>query len=421
MSSQTPAEQPEKIIRSFHVVTKPIGSACNLNCTYCYYLHKQDLLHDENAGRMDDGLLEEFIRQYIEGQDVDSILFNWHGGEPALLGLDFYRKVLEIERKYAGTKQINNDFQTNGVLLDETWCEFFKENGFYVGLSIDGPKHLHDQFRLTRGGEPTFEQVYRAARLLQKHDVPFNPLTVVNAVNARHPDEVYRFFTEDLGCKRLQWLPCVEPKDFRAAAPGWGNTDHMPILGTEAAKPGHPDSIVTDWSIDPDDWGNFLCQTFDLWMKHGKGKVFVNWFETLAGLWMGQPAQICTLAGVCGRSLVTIEKDGSIYSCERFVYPEFKLGNLNDKDCRLADLVYSPRQREFGCRKHTSLPDYCKQCKYLFACHGECPKNRLIKTLDGQPGLNYLCSGNRKFFAYADPYFRQIAAKANPFISTYTT
>ncbi len=233
-------------------------------------------------------MLEEFIRQYIEGQDVDTILFNWHGGEPALLGLDFYRKAVELEKKYAGTKHIDNDFQTNGVLLDDQWCEFFKENDFYVGLSIDGPKHLHDRFRLSRGGEPTFDQVYRAARLLQKHDVPFNPLTVVNAVNARHPEEVYRFLTEDLGSTRLQWLPCVEPKDFRTAAPGRGDADKMPIMGTAAARPGHPESYVTDWSVDPDDWGNFLCQTFYLWLKNGIGKVVVNWFESLAGQWMGE-------------------------------------------------------------------------------------------------------------------------------------
>jgi uncharacterized protein len=379
------------------------------------------LLLAKTTERMDDELLEKFIRQYIDEQDTNTILFNMHGGEPALLGLDFFRKVVQLEQKYAGTKHIENDFQTNGVLLNDEWCEFFKENGFYVGLSIDGPKHLHDQLRKSKGGQSTFDQVYRAARLLQKHDVPFNTLTVVNAVNAKHPEEVYRFLTEDLGCNRLQWLPCVEPKDYHQAAPGSGDTDQMPILGTPAAKPGHPNSVVTDWSVDPDDWGDFLSQTFYLWLKRDTGKVLINWFESLVGQWMGQPAQICTLAGVCGRSLVTMEKDGSIYSCERFVYPEYKLGNLNDEDCRLADLVYSPQQREFGCRKHTALPDYCKKCKYMFACHGECPKNRLIKTPDGQPGLNYLCSGLRHFFAYADPYFRQIASNASPLITTYTT
>ncbi len=421
MSNQTSAAESSRPPRSFHVVTKPIGSTCNLNCTYCYYLHKEDLLLAKTTERMDDELLEKFIRQYIDEQDTNTILFNMHGGEPALLGLDFFRKVVQLEQKYAGTKHIENDFQTNGVLLNDEWCEFFKENGFYVGLSIDGPKHLHDQLRKSKGGQSTFDQVYRAARLLQKHDVPFNTLTVVNAVNAKHPEEVYRFLTEDLGCNRLQWLPCVEPKDYHQAAPGSGDTDQMPILGTPAAKPGHPNSVVTDWSVDPDDWGDFLSQTFYLWLKRDTGKVLINWFESLVGQWMGQPAQICTLAGVCGRSLVTMEKDGSIYSCERFVYPEYKLGNLNDEDCRLADLVYSPQQREFGCRKHTALPDYCKKCKYMFACHGECPKNRLIKTPDGQPGLNYLCSGLRHFFAYADPYFRQIASNASPLITTYTT
>ena len=397
--------------RSFHVVAKPVGAACNLECTYCYYLHKEGLLPDRTAGRMSDDLLEEFIRQYIDGQGIEEVKFNWHGGEPALVGLDFYRKVVQLQREYAGAKQIKNEFQTNGVLLDESWCEFFKEHHFYVGLSIDGPRHLHDRFRVAKGGAPTFDQVYRAARLLQQYKVPFNAMTVVSSANARHPEEVYRFLTEDLGCSRLQWAPCVEPRDFCRVAPGRWDTAQMPILGTPAARPGHPDSVVTDWSVDPDDWGEFLCRTFALWLNGGLGKVFVNWFETLVGLWMNEPAQMCNLAAVCGRSLIAMEKDGSLYSCDRFVYPEYRLGNLLGAGCRLADVVYSPRQREFGCNKHESLTSECKRCGYCFACHGECPKNRFVKTADGQPGHNYLCPGLKRFFAYADPYLRQIAAR----------
>ena len=236
--------------------------------------------------------------------------------------------------------------------------------------------------------------------------MPFNPLTVINPVNASHPAEVYQFLTEDLGCSRLQWLPCAEHKDFRTVAPGRWDTTRMPVLGTPAARPGHPDSVVTDWSVDPDDWGEFLCQTFDLWLKTGLGKVFVNWFESLVGQWMNEPSQICTLAPVCGRSLVTMEKDGSLYSCDHFVYPEYRLGQPARPGCRLADVVYSPQQRRVRLNKRDSLPDYCKQCNYSFACNGECPKNRFIKSPDGQPGHNYLCSGLRRFFAYADPYLR---------------
>lgn len=409
VSGEEIGTKPVKPQRSFHVVAKPLGSQCNLECMYCYYLHKDDLLSNAPTGRISDEVLEEFIRQYITGQDVDRIVFNWHGGEPALLGVDFYRKVVELQKKYAGTKHVENDFQTNGVLFDEAWCKFFKENKFTVGLSIDGPRHLHDMFRVSKGGQPTFDRVFRAAQLLQQYDVPFNTATVVNSVNARHAVEVYDFLTRDLGCRRIQWLPCVEPKDFRTTAPARWDTARMPIMGSEAAKPGRSGSVVTDWSVDPDDWGEFLCQTFDLWVKNDLGKVFVNWFESLVGQRMQLPG-ICTLAPVCGRSLVTMEKDGSIYSCDRFVYPEYKLGNLLDTDRQLADMVYSPEQQQFGNNKRARLPDYCRQCSHLFACNGECPKNRFIKTPDGQPGLNYLCSGIKRFLTHSDPHLCQIVA-----------
>jgi len=408
MNGQATTERSSGFPRSFHVLVKPVGSRCTLDCTYCYYLHKDDLPAHRAPSRISDELLEKFVRQYIGGQEIDEVVFNWHGGEPSLAGLDFYRKVVELQQKYADAIRVRNDFQTNGMLLDESWCEFFRDNGFYVGLSIDGPKELHDRYRVGKGGVPSFDQVYRAARLLRQYQVPFNAMAVIHAGNARHPDEVYRFLTEELGCARIQWLPCAEPKGFRTVSPAQWDTSRMPILGTPAARPGHPDSVVTDWSVDPDDWGDFLCRTFDLWLKTGLGKVFVNWFETLVGLWLNEPSQICTLAPVCGRSLVALETDGSLYSCERFVYPEYRLGNLLDANCQLADVVYSPRQRQFGCNKRDTLTDYCRCCHYRFACHGECPKNRFVKSPDGQPGHNYLCSGLRRFFAHADPYLRQI-------------
>ena len=291
---------------------------------------------------------------------------------------------------------------TNGTLLDESWCEFFKEHHFYIGLSIDGPKHLHDHYRTG------FDETYRAATLLRRYDVAFTPLTVINRVTAKHPVEIYRFLTEDLGCRGLQWLPCVGHKDFHRSAPGHWHPDRIPAIGTHGAKPGN--GLVTEWSVDPDDWGDFLCQTFDLWRTKDFGRVYVHWFQSLLYQWMGKPAQICSLAPVCGRSLVTMENDGSLYSCDHFVYPEYRLGNLNDEDCQLADVVYSDQQRQFGMNKRESLPDQCKNCKYNFACNGECPKNRFLKTPDGQPGLNYLCSGIRRFMEYAAPHFQAITA-----------
>jgi uncharacterized protein len=400
----------ECLTRSFHVTVKPIGSRCNIDCTYCYYLHKEGLLNDKKASPIARNVLEEFIRQYIAGQDGDSVTFTWHGGEPTLLGLDFYREIVQLQQKYAGTKRIENDLQTNGLLLDDAWCEFLRQHEFLVGLSIDGPKHLHDRFRVTRSGGATFDQVYGAARLLQRHGVQFNTLTVVNSVNALHPAEVYRFLTDDLGSRRLQFLPCVEPKDFRSVAPGKWESDLMPVLGTAAARPGHPTSVVTAWSVDPDDWGEFLCETFDLWLQNHVGKVFVNLFESVLAQWMQEPAQICTMAEVCGRS-VAVEKDGSVYSCDHFVYPEYRLGNVLDNDRRLPQLVYSPQQRKFGCDKRDTLTDYCKQCSYRFACNGDCPKNRFIKTPDGQPGLSYLCSGFKRFLSHADPHLRQMVGQ----------
>jgi uncharacterized protein len=405
-------QEPKRLVRSFHVAIKPIGSRCNIDCTYCYYLHKEGLLNDTKASPISDDLLETFIRQYIAGQDVDSVVFTWHGGEPTLLGVDFYRKVVQLQQKYAGKKRIENDLQTNGLLLNDAWCDFLKEHGFIVGLSIDGPKHLHDRYRVTRGGASTFDQTYQAVRLLQRRDVPFNTMTVVNSVNAKYPEEVYRFLTEDLGSQRLQWLPCVEPKDFRTVAPGKWNSDLMPVIGSDAARPGHPDSVVTDWSVDPDDFGEFLCETFDLWYRNDIGKIFVNWFESLVGQWMEQPAQLCTMAEVCGRC-VAVEKDGSVYSCDHFVYPEYRLGSLLDEGRSLAKMVYSSEQRKFGCNKRDTLTNHCKQCTYRFACNGDCPKNRFVKAPDGQPGLSYLCSGLKRFMTHADPYLREIVGQIN--------
>lgn len=405
-----PGNESQRLVRSFHVSYKPNGSICNIDCAYCYYLHKQDLLQSRTPKSPNSNQLEEFVRQYMSGQDVDAVTFTWHGGEPTLSGLDFYRAVVRYQSKYANGRVVKNDIQTNGLLLDEEWCEFIKEHAFLVGLSIDGPKSLHDRFRLGRNGSPTFDLTVRAASLLQRFEIPFNTLTVVNAVNARHPTEVYQFLTEELGSRYLQWLPCVEPKDFKSVAPGMWNGETMPALGSASARPNSQDSIVTSWSVDPDDWGEFLCRTFDLWYQNDVGKVFVNWFESLLGRFFNKPAQLCTMAEVCGRA-VAVERDGSVYSCDHFVYPEYKLGVIQDDGPQLVDLVFSPTQRKFGCNKRDTLTDYCKRCEVRFACNGDCPKNRFIKSPDGQPGLSYLCSGFKRFFNYSDPYLRQLVAK----------
>jgi uncharacterized protein len=389
---------------------KPIGPLCNLDCAYCYYLPKASLLPETAGGPIPDDLLEDFIRRYIAAQEVDYVIFTWHGGEPTLLGLDFFHKVVRLQQKHAVGKRIENDLQTNGLLLDGAWCDFLRQNRFLVGLSIDGPKHLHDRFRKSRAGESSFDQVARAVDLLRRYNVFFNTLTAVHSGNARHGAEVYRFLTEELDSRWIQWLPCVERKDYRTTAPGQWDPATMPILGSPEARPGHPASVVTDWSVDPDEWGEFLCQTFDRWISNDLGKVTVNWFESLVGQWMGLPAQLCFLAEVCGRALA-IEKDGSLYSCDRFVYPEHRLGNLRDEGFELGDAAYSPRQHAFGCAKRDALPDYCRQCEYRVGCNGECPKNRFLTTPDGEPGLNYLCSGMKRFLAHADPHLRQIATR----------
>ena len=408
MDPKVLAARLKPLKKSFHVMAKPIGSLCNFNCTYCYYLPKANLLSDTTK-RMSDELLERYIRLYISSQEVPTVTFIWHGGEPTLLGIDFFQKVVDLQQKYAGSKNIENDIQTNGFLVDSSWCDFFKKNRFRIGLSIDGSKHLHNTFRRLEDGGPTFEPVFRAADLLRRYGLFFGALTVIHSANVQHPDEVYRFLTQELGARFVQWLPCIEIKDYCTTSPEGMDVDEMPLLGSEAAKPGHPDSIVTDWSVDPDDWGEFLIRTFDLWSQNDIGKVFVNWYESLAVQWLGQPAAMCVLADVCGRSMLVVEKDGSIYPCDHFVYPEYKLGNLMDEDCDLAKLAYGNAQRKFGCKKRDSLTTYCKQCKYRFACNGGCPRYRLLKTPDGEPGLNYLCSGFRKFLTHADPYFRRIA------------
>ena len=397
-----------RAVRRFHVMAKPVGAACNLRCSYCFYLSKQELDGGLGRGRMSDEVLERFIRDYIDSVTGEEVVFSWQGGEPTLTGLDFYRKAVALQKKYAKPGQrIENDLQTNGLLLDEAWAEFLREHRFLVGLSIDGPRELHDQ-RVTVAGQPTFDAVVSAAHLLRRHGVAFNTLTCVHRFNARHGRQVYRFLRRELGSTYLQFIPIVEPRGFEATAPQTWDTTRLPEVGTPRASPGHPDSVVTSWSVDADDYGEFLCSVWDEWLKRDVGKALVNFCETLVVQRMGQPSQLCIHAPMCGKGLA-LEHDGSVYSCDHYVYPEYRLGNIASRS--LADLVSDPRQVKFGYAKSESLPAWCRQCEVLNDCWGECPKNRLLRTPDGEPGLNYLCRGLKRFFRHAGPEASRMAAQ----------
>jgi uncharacterized protein len=400
---------PQGVKRRFHAMVKPIGSACNLNCAYCYYLSKGRLLDQQPGSRITDELLETFIRQYIEGHDHEQVVFSWQGGEPTLLGIDFFRKVVALEGKYRKPHhRIENDLQTNGTLLDEEWCRFLRDNNFLVGLSIDGPRELHNAYRVTKSGEPTFDKVLAAAKMMKKHGVKFNTLTVVNRRNARRPLDVYRFLRREIGSTYIQFMPCVEPKDFETASPLSRDATRLPVLGSDAARPGTEGSVVTDWSVDPDDWGMFLCRCFDEWYQKDLGKVLVNLFETAYVQSLGQPSQLCVCGEFCGKGLA-LECDGSVFACDHYVYPDFRLGNIADRP--ISEMVFSSRQKDFGFAKRDTLPRYCAECPHLTMCWGECPKNRIIRTPDGQAGLNYLCSGQRRFFEYVAPHLKHMASR----------
>ena len=391
----------------FHVMAKPVGPACNLDCAYCFYLSKEQLLDTGKSPRMSDETLEEFIKQYIQTQSSNEIIFSWQGGEPTLAGLDFYKKVISLEKKYSSGKRIENDLQTNGVLLDDEWCAFLKENNFLVGLSIDGPRELHDKYRYDKGGNSTFDKVFKAAELLKKQDVPFNALVTVNRYNAKHPLEVYRFLRDELKPRAIQFAPCVEPKVFTENAPPYKDSFTYPKAGSPEVKPGNENSVVTDWSVDADDYGQFLCDIFDEWYVNDIGQTFVYNFEYTLSLWLGQvQGGGCRVAPFCGKCMA-IEHDGSVYSCDHFVYPEYKLGDIRNGS--LAEMAFSEKQRSFGYDKREGLPATCLICQFVQVCNGECPKNRFLKAPSGEAGLNYLCSGLIKHFRHITPAMNKMA------------
>ena len=395
--------------RRFHVMAKPAGSACQLDCAYCFYLSKEKLAGGPGPGHMNDEVLERFVKDYIASVTGDEVVFSWQGGEPTLLGVEFFEKVVALQRKHAKPGQrVENDLQTNGVLLDEDWARFLKEHRFLVGLSIDGPRELHDRIRVTKRGKPTFDDVMRGAQLLRRFGVPFNTLTCVHRYNAMRPLDIYRFLRRELGSTYLQFIPIVEPRGFELTAPQTWDVSQLPIVGTPEARPGHPNSVATEWSVDPEEYGYFLCKIWDEWRRRDVGKVLVSFCETLVAQHMGMPSQVCIYSEICGKGVV-VEHDGSVYACDHYVYPEYHRGNL--KTGSLGELVFDPAQVRFGYAKSETLPRYCRECRYLKDCWGECPKNRIVRAPDGEAGLNYLCSGLKRFFAHASPEAEQMAAR----------
>lgn len=386
--------------RPFHVMTKPIGPICNLDCKYCFYLEKE-ALYSDGKWRMQPDVLENYIRQYIEAQPGDLVSFAWQGGEPTLLGVDFFRKAVELQQKYANGKTIENAFQTNGTLLDASWGQFLKENDFLVGISIDGPKELHDAYRVDKKGASTFDQVMRGVEVLQGHEVRFNTLTCLNRATSKKPLEVYRFL-KGIGSEFMQFIPIVERRPGQQARQ-WG----LDLASPEDAPEGKKELPVFGWSVLPTDFGEFYIRVFDRWIRKDVGKIFVQMFETALSKWVGAPGGICVHAETCGDALA-IEHGGDLYSCDHFVYPQYKLGNISAT--RLADLVDSPRQRAFGKAKRDTLPPYCRECEVRFACNGGCPKDRFLHTPSGDPGLHYLCEGYRRFFNHIDDPMRVMAS-----------
>jgi uncharacterized protein len=389
--------------RRFHTTIKPIGSTCNLQCTYCYYLSKGELLGRKGSHTIEDATLEQFISEYIAAQDAEEIVFTWHGGEPTLLGLPFFRKVVGLQEKHRPShRHISNDIQTNGMLLDDEWCAFLARQGFLVGLSIDGPRELHDVYRRTGDGGSSFEKAFAAALLLKKHGIPFSTLSTINRENGRHPIEVYGFLRNEVGTRHMQFIPCVEPLEFEKAPPG--QAPHRQVTAEDLrARPGQPDSVVTDFTVEATDWGDFLIGVFDEWSKHDRSNIKVNLFENIFAQQRGAPALVCSNAPICGKNLA-LESDGSVYCCDHFVYPEHRLGRLGDLP--LAAMVFSLKQLEFGLSKFNTLPSECRTCSYIKLCWGDCPRTRILKTRAGDSPLSYLCPGWKKFFR---AYFNRFA------------
>lgn len=372
-----------------YVMTKAVGASCNMTCKYCYYTEKKNLYRDDVHHVMSDELLELFTRQYIEAQTMNEILFTWHGGEPLLRPISFYEKAIRLQQQYGRGRTINNCFQTNGTLIDDEWAAFFKRHNMLVGVSIDGPQLYHDAYRRSRGGEPTFCQVMRGIEILNRHGVDWNAMAVVNNLNAEAPLAFYHFFKE-IGCHYIQFTPVVE------RIKGHEDGRQLASLADEDA------SALAPFSITPEQWGRFLCTLFDEWVRQDVGMYFIQLFDATLANYAGVAPGVCAMAESCGHAGV-MEYNGDLYSCDHFVFPEYRLGNIRQQT--LTEMLYGERQTTFGNNKKATLPQQCRECRHLTICNGECPRNRFMKDRYGNPGLNYLCSGYHQFFDHSAPYF----------------
>jgi len=377
-------------------MSKPIGPRCNISCEYCYYLEKEKLYPAEKKFRMEPDVLESYISQLIETSREAGMLevpFTWQGGEPTILGVDYFRQIITLQKKYASEGiQVTNSLQTNGILLDDEWGQFLKENGFLVGISIDGPKKVHDRYRLDRAGRPTFDAVMRGLEILQRHGVEYNVLTVVNRANAGKGKEIYKFL-KGLGTEYMQFIPIVE------------RTQNGALAGAPQVDM-DPGNAVTSWSVSPRAYGKFLTDLFDTWYRHDIGRIYVQFFDTQLGMWMGYGSSLCVFTENCGAGLA-VEHDGSLYSCDHYVYPNYRLGNITETPLR--ELVWAKKQREFGTDKTNGLTAQCKACSFRFACNGGCPKHRFSKAKDGEGGHNYFCESYTMFFRHAKPRMQHMA------------
>jgi len=384
-------------VSGIHVVAKPIGPACNLRCKYCFYIEKQVLFRLDESWRMSDPVLSAFIKNYVASQSTPVVEFVWQGGEPTLLGIDFFNHVVELQKQFAKDKVITNSLQTNGTLLDDEWCRFLKRHKFIVGISLDGPKEIHDRYRKDRKGLGTFEQVLRGLKLLQKHRVQYNVMACVARETAAWPLDVYGFF-RDAGVEFIQFTPIVERvPDARSSS-----------LGLRFAAPASLDreetqKEVTPWTVIPEEYGDFLIAIYEEWARHDVGKIFVMNFEWALNAWIGNPSPVCIHAEHCGRSVV-VEHNGDVYACDHSVYPEYRLGNIRVDS--LIQMVEKSLQSGFGIAKGTALPRWCRECEVLKACRGGCPKHRFLTTYYDEPGLHYLCEGYKKFFLHIRKYLR---------------
>lgn len=375
---------------AFSLMLKPIGPWCNLDCTYCYYLEKKNLYQGKAHFKLEGDLLEVFIKQYIEAHKVPGVSFVWQGGEPTLLGLEYFRKALAIQKKYAGEKQIENSLQTNGTLLTDDLCKFFSDNNFLLGISIDGPEHLHDYYRLDKQGHSTWDKVMQGIALLNKHRVEFNTLSVVNRRNAEFPLEVYHFL-KGIGSRFLQFIPIVEREALEEG-----------FIGQKLVHQDFPNEAgLTDWSLKPGQLGEFNKAIFDEWVRKDVGQYYIQLFDVALANWFGAPPGLCVFSETCGNAAV-MEHNGDVYSCDHFVYKDHLLGNISEKP--LQQMMGSTQQTLFGQAKKATLTRYCKQCSFRFACHGDCPKHRFMKTPSGEKGLSYLCGDYKAFFSHVKPY-----------------